>query len=142
MPPNESPPVTLADPPRRQWSRTIVVVATAGVTALIGVGVWLFSPSELGELEPPPDLASYAYVDGVVSEVAMPNITLEAFEPVSGEDSVTFEVRDADARYFDVIHLRAHSSIGLPTRVYYEDDGERIWAVYKEDAPANSGGEG
>ena len=142
MTPSTPPRVTLADRPRSSWSATVTLIATAAATALLGVGAWLFAPSELGELEPPPDLASYAYVDGVVSEVDMPRVTLRAYEPVSGDRALTFEVREGAASYFDVVHLRAHSSIGLPTRVYYERDGERLLAVYKEDAPANSGGEG
>ncbi|MFP5452141.1 MAG: hypothetical protein ACLGG9_10400, partial [Thermoleophilia bacterium] len=113
---------------------------TALVTALVGVGAWLFAPSELGELAPPPDLASYEYVDGVVSDVSLPTVVLESYTQVDGANSITFGVRDADLRYFDVVHLRAHSSIGLPTRIYYERDGDRLWAIYKEDAPANSGG--
>ncbi len=63
-------------------------------------------------------------------------------EPVDGQREVEFRVRDADLKYFDVIHLRAHSSIGLPTRVYYERDADGLWAVYKEDAPANNADEG
>ena len=138
MPPH----VALAKAPHRRWSAVITFAATVAMTTLLGVGAWLFAPSELGELQPPPDLASYDYVDGVVSEVEIPRVTLEAYEPIDGERSLVFEVREADARYFDVIHLRAHSSIGLPTRLYYERDGGRLRAVYKEDAPANSGGEG
>lgn len=135
-------PIALGDPPGRRTRPLLVAVCTAAVTTLVGVGVWLFAPSDLGELQPPPDLASYEFIDGVVSDVSLPTVTIEGYEPLEGATSVSFGVRDGDLRYFDVVHLRAHSSIGLPTRIYYERDGERLWAVYKEDAPANSGAGG
>lgn len=43
--------------------------------------------------------------------------------PPGHGERLTLRVRDEDLRYFDVMHLRAHSSIGFPTRVYYERDG-------------------
>jgi hypothetical protein len=135
-------PVTLTEPPPRKPSPWWSLAATIAITVLLGLGAWLFAPSGLGEIAPPPDLASYSAVDGVVSEVNLPVVVLNAYAPVDGRTRLRFEVRAADQRYFDVVHLRAHSSIGLPTRIYYEDDGERLWAVYKEDAPANSGGDG
>ena len=46
-----------------------------------------------------------------------------------------------DDRYFDLAHIQSHSSIALPTRIYFERDGDRYYARFKEDAPANSGGE-
>lgn len=134
--------VTLVDGTQRPWPAWATTALVLFATLLAGAGVWLFAASDLGELEPPPNLGQYAYVDGVVSRVEMPVLVLEAYESVRGERRLTLRVRDASLRYFDVVHLRAHSSIGLPTRIYYEDDGEQLWAVYKEDAPANSGGGG
>lgn len=140
--PPDMQPVALDTPPHRRTRPWLVGVVTAALAVLVGVGGWLFAPSDLGELQPPPDLASYEFIDGVVSDVSLPTVTIEGYEPLEGATSVTFGVRDGDLRYFDVVHLRAHSSIGLPTRIYYERDGERLWAVYKEDAPANSGADG
>ena len=42
------------------------------------------------------------------------------------------------AANFDIAHLQSHSSVALPTRLYLERSGGRYFAVYKEDAPANS----
>lgn len=135
-------PVTLADhpSPHDPWRRTTTTLGTVALALLIGVGAWLFAPSELGELQPPPDLGSYKYVDGVMTRVDLPVLELDAYTMVDGSDQLTFHVKEADLRYFDVVHLRAHSSIGLPTRLYYEREGGKLWAVYKVDAPANSGG--
>lgn len=140
--PPETEPIALAEPPVRRVRPWPVAIITAAVVLLVGVGAWLFAPSDLGELQPPPNLSSFEFVDGVVSEVALPTVTIESYTPLDGVSTITFGVRDGDLRYFDVVHLRAHSSIGLPTRIYYERDGDRLWAVYKEDAPANSGGAG
>ena len=43
---------------------------------------------------------------------------------------------------FDIAHLRSHSSIGLPTRIFYLEENGKRYAVYKVDAPANSRREG
>lgn len=135
-------PVTLVDhpAPRVPWSKRLTILATIALALLAGVGAWLFAPSDLGELQPPPNLESYEHVDGVMARVDLPILKLNAYSQVDGSDQLTFHVREADLRYFDVVHLRAHSSIGLPTRLYYEREGGKLWAVYKEDAPANSGG--
>jgi hypothetical protein len=134
--------VTLADPrPVKSWGALATSTLTVFLTALLGVGAWLFAPSDLSEVQPPENLESYQYVDGVMAEVELPKLVMNAYEEVNGQTVLTFTVPESSLRYFDVVHLRAHSSIGLPTRIYYEEiDGELI-AIYKIDAPANSGGE-
>lgn len=125
--------------PRKSFGSRVTFATTLTLGILLGVGIWLFAPSDLTEVQPPPDIESYAYVDGVLSEVELPTLSMNAYEAINGSTELTFVVPDENLQYFDVVHLRAHSSIGLPTRVFYkEQDGELI-AVYKIDAPANSG---
>jgi len=124
---------------RSAYNPLIVLVTTVTLGILLGIGLWLFSPSDLSEVQPPPDIESYAYVDGVLSEVELPTLEMKAFEAVNGSTELTFVVPDENLQYFDVVHLRAHSSIGLPTRVFYREDDGVLIAVYKIDAPANSG---
>ena len=33
--------------------------------------------------------------------------------------------------------MRSHSSVALPTRIYFERTGGRAFARYKDDAPVN-----
>ena len=133
--------VKLAEPkPVKKWGALATSTLTVFLTTLLGVGAWLFAPSDLSEVKPPENLESYQYVDGVMAEVDLPRLVMNAYDEVNGQTVLTFTVPEASLRYFDVVHLRAHSSIGLPTRIYFEEiDGELI-AIYKIDAPANSGG--
>ena len=108
-------------------------------TFFLGLGVWLFAPSDTGEIQAPADLASYEYVDGVMSQVQLPLLEMNAYSQVNGQTTLKFRVPESNLRYFDVVHLRAHSSIGLPTRIYFKEIEGELLAVYKIDAPANSG---
>jgi hypothetical protein len=132
-------PVTvLEDVVHSPVGRGMTFVVTVLVTIMVGAGAWLFAPSSTGIAQPPPNLEQYDYLDGVLVEVDLPQLIMNSYEPVDGESRITFRVPDASLQYFDVVHLRAHSSIGLPTRIYYDDlDGELI-AVFKTDAPLNS----
>jgi hypothetical protein len=132
-------PVTvLEDVVHSPVGRGMTFVVTVLVTIMVGAGAWLFAPSSTGIAQPPPNLGQYDYLDGVLVEVDLPQLIMNSYEPVDGESRITFRVPDASLQYFDVVHLRAHSSIGLPTRIYYDNlDGELI-AVFKTDAPLNS----
>jgi hypothetical protein len=132
-------PVTvLEDVVHSPVGRGMAFVVTVLVTIMVGAGAWLFAPSSTGIAQPPPNLEQYDYLDGVLVEVDLPQLIMNSYEPVDGQSRITFRVPDASLQYFDVVHLRAHSSIGLPTRIYYDDlDGELI-AVFKTDAPLNS----
>jgi hypothetical protein len=132
-------PVTvLEDVVHSPVGRGMTFVVTVLVTIMVGAGAWLFAPSSTGIAQPPPNLEQYDYLDGVLVEVDLPQLIMNSYELVDGESRITFRVPDASLQYFDVVHLRAHSSIGLPTRIYYDDlDGELI-AVFKTDAPLNS----
>lgn len=132
--------VTLVDAvSHKPWGKFATASLTVFLTSVVGIGAWLFAPSDLSEVQPPPNLETYAYVDGVMSEVNLPTLVMNAYDPVNGDSVVTFTVPETSLRYFDVVHLRAHSSIGLPTRIYYEEIEGELIAVYKIDAPANSG---
>ena len=97
---------------------------------------WLFRPG--GEdAKAPVDVFKLPTVDGTLVVVEPPRLVLRPFKPVDGQSEIEFTIRDQDKGNFDIAHLRSHSSIGLPTRIFYfEEDGKR-YAVYKVDAPAN-----
>lgn len=127
QPPQQTPP----------GSRKLVAGLTALAIGLVSILAWLFGPSAAAP-KAPVDVASLPSTDGTLVVVDLPRLVLKTFRPVDGKREVEFTVREADKANFDVAHLRSHSSIGLPTRVYFERDGDRYFAVYKEDAPANS----
>jgi hypothetical protein len=138
----DAPRIAHAEHGGRGVHRAITALAAFAVIILVGVSAWAFAPSQADAIRPPDNLAELPYVDGVMIEVDPPRLVLDAYTPIDGQREVEFRVRDEDLKYFDVVHLRAHSSIGLPTRVYYERDEDGLWAVYKEDAPANNADEG
>ena len=137
---SNAPKIVLEDhpPDGRQWPTLVTGVVSFALIVLVSMTAWLFAPSDAADIQPPANLASLPFVDGVMVEVDLPNLVMDAYDPVNGERELRFKVRDSDTRYFDVVHLRAHSSIGLPTRLFYEQEGDTLWAVYKQDAPANS----
>jgi hypothetical protein len=116
--------------------KTIALATAIGLLALGAVG-WLFGPGG-DKLVAPAGVTSLPSIDGTLAEVGGDRLVLKAFRPLGGRNEVTFTIRSRDRRHFDLAHLRSHSSIALPTRLYYERQGERLFAVYKEDAPANS----
>lgn len=123
-------------PPRRRDRRFLGAAAAAAALTLGGLG-WLFA-GEGAAPAPPVNLADLPKVDGTLNVVEADRLVMTAFEPVDGSDQVTFTIPEQYRKNFDMAHLRSHSSVGIPTRVYYIDrDGVRL-AVYKGDAPANS----
>lgn len=128
-----------ADDRPRPPRRTLLVTGVLGLLLVASV-VWLFS-GEGSEPQPPADVESYETVDGTLVAVEDDELTMEPFEAVDGKDRLVFVIRDADADQFDLAHLRSHSSIGLPTRLFYEEQDGTLYAVYKEDAPVNTGDE-
>jgi hypothetical protein len=103
----------------RNFPRIPVALLSMFFTLFLGSIIWLFAPSDTGEVKPPPGLESLRYVDG--------------------KKNLEFKVPESSLRFFDVVHMRAHSSIGLPTRIYFKAVNGEFIAVYKTDAPANSG---
>jgi len=112
------------------------VVPVAGLlTLLVLAGLfWLFRPGDGGP-KAPVDVFKLPRMDGTLVVVEPPRLVLKPFD---GASDVQFTIRDQDRRNFDVAHLRSHSSIGLPTRIYFLQEGGKRYAVYKTDAPANS----
>jgi hypothetical protein len=124
-----------ANPPGKpRWLVWTIVVGGLVVLAAL---FWLFRPG--GEdAQAPVDVFDLPTIDGTLVVVEPPKLVLKAFKPVNGVQELEFTIRDQDKKNFDIAHLRSHSSIGLPTRLFYlEEDGKR-YAVYKTDAPANS----
>ena len=125
-------------PTRPRW----LIFAAAGVTLILLVGLfWLFRPGD-GAPEAPVDVFSLPTVDGTLVVVEPPRLVLKPFKPVDGQEELEFTIREQDQKNFDIAHLRSHSSIGLPTRLFYLEEGGKRYAVYKTDAPANSSREG
>jgi len=98
---------------------------------------WLFGPGGSAP-EAPVNVSDLPYMDGTLVEVDPPTLVLRPFEPEAGESEIEFTIRPQDEKRFDIAHLRSHSSIGLPTRLFYLEENGRRYAVYKQDAPANS----
>lgn len=42
---------------------------------------------------------------------------MKALRPIPGRREVTFWIRSGDARNFDMVHLRAHAALAIPTRI-------------------------
>lgn len=129
--------------PRRSSSARprIIVAAVIALVAVVGL-VMLFSGSSEETAAPPPVVTNAAgeseieYVDGTLTVVEEDRLALQPFDPA--EPEMEFVIREADLPNFDIAHMQSHSSVALPTRIYYEEDGDTLLARYKEDAPANS----
>ena len=125
--------------PTLKFLQIPVALLTIFLTAFLGMGIWLFAPSDTAEVKPPVGLESFKYVDGVMTKVDLPRLVMKSFTEVDGSNNLEFTVPESSLRFFDVVHMRAHSSIGLPTRIYFKEVKGKLVAVYKTDAPANSG---
>lgn len=133
--PPDAPPAE--EPLHPRAPRKLVAGITFLTIGMLSTLVWLFGPSP-NDPKAPVNIAALPSVDGTLVVVDLPRLVLKTFRPLDGKREVEFTVRETERTNFDVAHLRSHSSIGLPTRVYYEREGNRYYAVYKEDAPANS----
>jgi len=106
------------------------------VVSLIGL-LWLFGPAD-SVTKPPPNLGSLPVLDGTMAVVEDRRLVMRPLRPVPGHREVTFWIRHADAQNFDMVHLRAHAALAIPTRIFYARSGSRLFALWKEDAPENS----
>lgn len=119
----------------RQW--------TAGVGVLaIFVALFLLFRGESAPPAAPVNVEDLPRVDGTLTAVEDDRLVMKPFEPLDGKAELEFELREAYRKNFDLAHLRSHSAVAIPTRIYYRKDGEVYVAVYKTDAPANTGGAG
>jgi hypothetical protein len=113
---------------------------TVLAVALLACGLLFLLFRGEGAAPPAPvNLQDLPRVDGTLLVVEDDRLVMEPFEPLEGKDEITFELRDAYRQNFDLAHLRSHSSVAIPTRIFYRKDGDAYVAVYKQDAPANRG---
>lgn len=67
-------------------------------------------------------------MDGVLQSVTPQELVLA---PSDGSATVRFAVRDP--RQLDLFHLQTHARDRLPSRVFYERDGETLYATRVDD---------
>lgn len=123
------PPGANDDPPRLMLLLAAIVVCLAAVGLILLFGGGSSEPSK------PASAQDLPYVDGTLVVAEETRLVLR---PSDGGAEVTFTIRPEDLGNFDIAHLQSHSSIGIPTRIYYEEEGATKFAVYKEDAPVNT----
>lgn len=73
-------------------------------------------------------------VEGRLTVVERDRLVLDTAEAVDGRNQVELSVRPQDAEAVDVIHLKDHATQGLPSRIFYEQEGEARYAVGQQDA--------
>lgn len=61
-------------------------------------------------------------------------LVINTAEPIDGQGQFELVVRPQDAPGLDVAHLRVHAQDGLPSRVFYEQEGKTRFAVGQQDA--------
>lgn len=69
-------------------------------------------------------------MDGVLTEVSEQELVLRRQD---GGGEQRFVVRPVDARQLDLFHLETHSRNQLPSRVFFESEGDALYAVRVED---------
>jgi hypothetical protein len=119
-------------PPRMKYlaAALLSLLAAVGLIALFGGGS--------DEPDKPAGVDQLAFVDGTLAVVEQERLVMKPFEPVDGKAEIELVVRPQDAGNFDIAHLQSHSSVAIPTRIYYRREGDTFYAIYKEDAPVNS----
>lgn len=117
------------EPPRMKY------IAAAIVTLLAAAGLIMLFGGGSDEPAKPAAAEGLAYMDGTLAVVEQDRLVLK---PFSGSREITFTIRAEDQDNFDIAHLQSHSSVAIPTRIYYREQDGAFYAVYKEDAPVNS----
>jgi hypothetical protein len=119
-------------PPRMTYlaAAVAVMLAAVGLFALFGGGT--------NEPAKPAASENLPFVDGTLTVAEQGRLVLKPFQPLDGMEEVTFAIRPEEEGNFDIAHLQSHSSVAIPTRIYYRKDGSTYYAVFKEDAPVNS----
>ena len=125
-------PETTVEPPR------LKLIAAAIATILVAVGLYALFGGGSGEPGRPAGAAGLAHVDGTLAVVEQDRLVMRTFQPLDGRSEVTFTILPGDQGNFDIAHLQSHSSVAIPARIFYRREGGTYYAVYKEDAPANS----
>lgn len=116
-------------PPRLRF------LAAALATLLVAAGLIMLFGGGSDEPAKPAAAEGLAFMDGTLTVVEQDRLVMR---PATGAAEVTFVIRPEDAGNFDLAHLQSHSSVAIPTRIFYRDEGGTLYAVYKEDAPVNS----
>ena len=129
----------LSDSERKLKRAKLGLAASLGLLSLLPIAglVWLFGPADhadSGEV----DTRNAELVDGTLTLVNEQRLVMKPFEPLEGESEVEFTIPEEELEDFDIAHLQSHSAVGLPTRVFYEEDGGGYVALLVEDAPVNS----
>ena len=117
------------EPPRLKLLLAALVVCLAAVGLILLFGGGSSEPSK------PASAQDLPFVDGTLVVAEETQLVLR---PSDGGAEITFTIRPQDVGNFDIAHLQSHSSVGIPTRIYYEEEGGTKYAIYKEDAPVNS----
>jgi hypothetical protein len=110
--------------------REPLLVALVLLVILVGAALLIGSSEEGGG---PTDATGS--VDGMVIAAEQGRVVFRPSRPFEGRRQLAFEVRPQDAASVDVQHLKLHSAQGLGTRLYYERDDDRLFAVGQEDLP-------
>jgi len=72
-------------------------------------------------------------IDGIVVTARQGTVVMSASRPFEGKTQVTLEIRPRDAAAVDVQHMQQHAQQGLQTRVFYEREGGKLYAVGQQD---------
>jgi hypothetical protein len=131
-PPEPPPPEPEYEPPRMKY------LAAALAALLAAVGLFALFGGDSSEPSKPTSAENLPFIDGTLTVVEQNRLVLKPFTPYKGKSELNFVILPADQGNFDIAHLQSHSSVGIPTRLYFRDDRGTLYAVYKEDAPVNS----
>lgn len=67
--------------------------------------------------------------DGILTSVTGEELVLRTLEG----DEITFQLRAVDVRNLDLLHLQLHARDRLPSRVFYEAEGDTFYATRVDD---------
>ena len=122
-------------PPDDYGPPRLKLILAALAACLAAVGLIMLFGGGTSEPSKPASAEGQAFVDGTLVVVEETRLILK---PAAGSADITFAIRPEDVGNFDIAHLQSHSSVGIPTRIYYVEEGGTKYALYKEDAPVNS----
>jgi hypothetical protein len=107
----------------RMAAVVVILLAVTGVLLLFTGG------SDGGGAEAVADPS----VDGRLTAVDEQQLTIQ---PSDGSPPQRFSIRPIDVRQLDLGHLQTHMAQGLPSRVFYVEEGGMRYAVRVDDLPA------
>jgi hypothetical protein len=113
-------------------SREKTIWLGAALLLLTSVVVAIFVFGGASEGDGPGEVAS---AEGVLVQVEEERLRLRLARPLDGRSEIDFAVEPRDRATLNIAHLQLHASDGLPTRIYYERDGDRYVARGAQDLP-------